>query len=137
MARQERAAPDLSNIVFREGEADERQRDNYLRFYQRSVQATRYVDNACLTELGLSEGVEWMLNNSSLTQLCTNLQPTYKALTLEFLSSFSYITPHGVTQFLTGAATFRMFGTEYSINQTQIERISGFCHGEGVHCCIP
>jgi hypothetical protein len=120
MARQERAAPDLSNIVFKEGEAGERHRDNYLRFYQRSVQATRYVDNACLTELGLSEGEEWMLNNSSLTQLCTNPQPTYEVLTLEFPSLFSYITPPGAIQFLTGAVTFRMFGTEYSLNQTQI-----------------
>ena len=137
MARQERVAPDLSNIVFREGEVGERQRDNYLRFYQRSVQATRYIDNDCLTELRLSDGVEWMLNNSSLMQLCTNPQPTYEALTLEFLSSFSYITPPGATQFLTGVATFRTFGTEYSLNQTQIARILGFRHGEGVHYCIP
>ena len=79
----------------------------YLWFYQCSVQATRYVDNDCLTELGLSDGVEWMLNNSSLTHLCTNPQPTYEALTLEFLSSYSYITPHGATQFLIGVSSAR------------------------------
>lgn len=120
MARKERPSPDLSNIIFREGEAGERQRDNYLGFYQHSVQHTRYIDNDCLTELRLLEGVEWMLNTSGLTKLCTNPQPTYEALTLEFLSLFSYITPPGATQFLTGLATFRMFGTEYSLNQTQI-----------------
>ena len=120
MALQERAAPDLSTVVFRNGEAGENQRDNYLKFYQRSIQATRYIDNECLTELGLLEGVEWMLTNSSLMQLCTTPKPTYEALTLEFLSSYSYITPPGATQFLTGVATFRMFGTEYSLNQTQI-----------------
>lgn len=126
MTRQERATPDLSTVVFRNGEAGERQRDNYLKFYQHSVQATRYVDNECLTELGLLDGVGWMLTNSSLTQLCTTPQPTYEALTLEFLSSFSYITPPGATQFLTGVAIFRMFGTEYSINQTQIARVLDF-----------
>lgn len=87
--------------------------------------------------MGLSDGVEWMLNNSSLTQLCTNLQPTYEAMTLEFLSSFSYITPPGATQFLTGVSIFRMFGTEYSLDQTQIARMLGFRHGEGVHFGIP
>jgi hypothetical protein len=133
MTRQERATPDLSTVVFRNGEAGERQRNNYLKFYQRSVQATRYVDHECLTELGLLEGVEWMLTNSSLTQLCTTPKPTYEALILEFLSSYSYITPPGATQFLTGVATFRMFGTEYSLNQTQIARMLGFRHGEGIH----
>lgn len=93
MARQERAAPDLSTVVFRNGEAGERQRDNYLKFYQCSVQATRYVDNECLTELGLLDGVGWMLTNSSLTQFSTTPQPTYEVVTLEFPSSFSYITP--------------------------------------------
>lgn len=137
MARQERPTPDLSNIKFREGEVGEWQRDNYLRFYQCSVQPTRYVENDCLTELGLSNGVEWMLNTSGLTQPCTNRQPTYEALTLEFLSLFSYITPLGATQFLTGAATFRMFDTEYSLNQTQIAWILGFRHRDRVHCYIP
>jgi hypothetical protein len=137
MARQERPAPDLSTIIFREGEAGERQRDKYLGYYQRSVQPMRYVDNDCLKELGLLDGVGWMLNASGLTQLCTNPQPTYEALTLEFLSSFSYITRPGAALFLTGLAIFRMFGTEYSLNQTQIAQILGFRHGDGVHCCIP
>lgn len=88
MTRQERGTPDLSTVTFRDGEADERQRSNYLKFYQRSVQATRYVDHELLRELGLLEGVEWMLVASSLTQLCTTPQPTYEALTLEFLSSY-------------------------------------------------
>jgi hypothetical protein len=95
------------------------------------------VDHECLRELGLLEGVEWMLAAFSLTQLCTTPQPTYEALTLEFLSSYSYITPPGTQQYLTGVATFRMFGTEYSLNQTQIARMLGFRHEEGVHCCIP
>lgn len=77
------------------------------------------------------------MNTSGLKQLCNNPQPTYEALTLEFLSSLSYITPPGATQFLTRADAFRMFGTEYSLNQTQIARILGFRHGDGVHCCIP
>lgn len=97
MARQERATSDLSTVVFRNGEAGERQTNNYLKFYQRYVQATRYVDHEYLTELGLLEGVEWMLTNSSFTQLCTT------PLTLEFLSSYSY-----------------------SLNQTQIVRMLGF-----------
>lgn len=126
MTRQERATPDLSTIVFQNGEVGERQRNNYLKFYQRSVQVMRYVDHECLTELGLLEGVEWMLTNSSLTQLCTTPQPTYEALTLEFLSSYSYITPPGTTQYLTRVAIFRMFGTEYSLNQIQIARMLGF-----------
>lgn len=130
MACQERPAPDLSTIIFREGEVGERQRNNYLGYYQRSVQPTRYVDNDCLKELGLLDSVGWMLNISGLTQLCTNPQLTYEALTLEFLSSFSYITPPGATHFLTRLATFRMFSTEYSLNQTQIAQILGFRHGD-------
>lgn len=136
MARQERPAPDLSTIIFREGEAGEWQRDNYLEYHQRSVQTMRYVDNDCLKEFGLLNGVGWMLNNSGLMQLYTNPQPTYEALTLKFLSSFSYITPPSATQFLTGLSTFRMSGTEYSLNQTQIAQILGFRHGDGVHCRI-
>ncbi|KAI5401167.1 hypothetical protein KIW84_065857 [Lathyrus oleraceus] len=115
----------FGNIIFR-SEDDNYQREQFERFQQRGVTSTRYPDSTCLQQLGLLQGIEWMLRLADLTFLCTHNQPTYPSLTLEFLSSYAYNTPTGEDEFLTGTATFRMFNTEYSLSQNQLSTMLQF-----------
>ena len=103
----------FENIIFRSND-ENYQREQFEHFQQRGVVSTRYPDFTCLHQLGLLQGIEWMLRQADLTFLCTHNQPTYPSLTLEFLSSYAYTTPAGEDEFLTGTATFRMFHTESS-----------------------
>jgi hypothetical protein len=127
---------DFGNIIFR-SEDENYQREQFECFQQRGVQSTRYPDLNCLQELGLLQGIQWMLRLADLTFLCTHNQPTYPSLTLEFLSSYSYTTPTGEDEYLTGTATFRMFNTEYSLSQDQLSAMLQFPVGDRVHPRIP
>jgi len=81
--------------------------------------------------------VQWLLRLSDLTFLCTQNHPTYPSLTLEFLSSYSYTTPTGEDEYLTGVAKFRMFNTEYALSQEQLSAMLRFPEGDHVHPRIP
>ena len=126
--RPERQQPDLSNIIFR----DDKQRTMYLNLYKRSVVPTKYVDINCLQTLGLTESVSWLLNNTGLYNLCTQPNPTFEPLVLEFLSSFSYSTDIE-DPYTTGTASFRMFNREYTLDQEQIAEALGFSQGDGIY----
>ena len=80
-----------------------------------------------------------MLHESGLHHITTMNLPTYEPLTLEFLSFFAYHTPPTpeAGKYLIGAATFRLFNTEYTMNQETLIRILHFHHGEGVEYRIP
>ncbi|KAI5422808.1 hypothetical protein KIW84_046004 [Lathyrus oleraceus] len=126
----------FGNIIFRSGD-DNYQQEQFERFKQRGVASTRYPDLTCLQQLGLLQGIEWMLRRADLTFLCTHNQPTYPSLTLEFLSSYDYTTPAGEGEFLTGTATFRMFNTEYSLTQRELSAMLQFPTEGLLHARIP
>ena len=126
--RPERQQPDLSNIIFR----DDKQRTMYLNLYKRSVVPTKYVDINCLQTLGLTESVSWLLNNTGLYNLCTQPNPTFEPLVLEFLGSFSYSTDIE-DPYTTRTASFRMFNREYTLDQEQIAEALGFSQGDGLY----
>ena len=69
--------------------------------------------------------------------MCREPRPIYETLTLEFLSSFVYITPPGATNQLSGLAKFHMFCIEHELPQSDIARLLGFCSDEGVHLRVP
>src|ERR1051325_7140029 len=127
----------IPGINLREGDQGETQRTKFQKFQRRGLQPTQYVDIDCLRDLGLLEGVQHLLQNVNLWTLCSQPQPIYETLTLEFLSSFCYITPTGATNQLSGVAKFRMFGTEYQLTQTEIARLLDFSIDEGVHLRVP
>ncbi|XP_058768168.1 uncharacterized protein LOC131641893 [Vicia villosa] len=135
--RNNRGEPNLSQIVFRQGGAGDLQQQRYREFYQRSITSTRYVDENCLRDLGMLDTVQRLLDKLGLTKACTLNLPTYEALTLEFLSSYSYNTPPGAGMHLTGAANFRMFNTEYTVDQETLSEILQFTRGEDVNYRIP
>ncbi|KAI5440122.1 hypothetical protein KIW84_025465 [Lathyrus oleraceus] len=54
---------DYMGIIFAEGIDGENQRSKYHKLFTRDVLATRYLGNATLRDLGLSDSVHWMLNN--------------------------------------------------------------------------
>ena len=88
----------IPNIILREGDQGETQRLKFQKFQRHGLQPTRYVDLDCLRDLGLLESVWQLLQNVNLWNLCRQPQPIYETLTLEFLSSFSYITPTVIPQ---------------------------------------
>ncbi|KAI5390050.1 hypothetical protein KIW84_075396 [Lathyrus oleraceus] len=54
---------DYMGIVFVEGIDGENEGSRYNKVFKRDVLATRYLDDAALRNLGLSNCVHWMLNN--------------------------------------------------------------------------
>ena len=138
-AQEEREEPDLTNLVFRNGADEVRQEQLYRRFHQRGIVPTKYIDEDCLRDLGLLESVQFMLHASGLHYIATMNLPTYESLTLEFLSSFSYQTHFTleVGHYLIGAMTFRLFNTEYTMNQETLSQILHCYHGAGVEYRIP
>ena len=89
--------PQAPALTFRSGEQGENQRVKFQKFQRRGLQPTRYVDIDCLRSLGLLDSVRQLLQSVDLWNLCREPRPIYETLTLEFLSSFVYITPPGAT----------------------------------------
>ena len=106
-AQEDKEEPEVTGMVFRDGEVGVRQEKLYHRFHQRGILPKRYIDEDCLHDLGLLDSVQFMLHASGLHHIATINLPTYEPLTLEFLSSFAYQTPPTpeVGQYLIGATT--------------------------------
>ena len=81
--------------------------------------------------------MQGLLNKAGLGFVSTMGLPTYEALTLEFLSSYFYITPTDADANLFGAATFRMFNQEYTVNQDALSDMFRFPRGDNVQYRIP
>ena len=72
-------------IAFSEGIDGENEGSRYNKVFKRDVLATRYLDDAALRNLGLSNCVHWMLNNLGMSHFLTLTSSTYIRLTYEFL----------------------------------------------------
>lgn len=69
---------------------NEAQRSRYEVLATRTISPTRYHDFPNLIALGLYDSVKYMFNQLSWDCLSFHKHPTYKNLTLEFLSSYRY-----------------------------------------------
>ncbi|KAI5401002.1 hypothetical protein KIW84_065730 [Lathyrus oleraceus] len=123
-------------ITSAEGIVGENQRSNYHKLFKRNVLATRYPDNATLHDLGLIETVNWMLSNLDMSYSCSLTSAIYNRLTYEFLCSFRYSTPVGVSR-TTCTVYFRMFNKDYTFSQGHMANIFSFPHGDEYACQAP
>ena len=129
--------PDMQHLVLWQGEAGELQKERYIKFHHRGLTSTRFVDNNCLQELGLQPHMEGLLNKAGLSFISTMNTPNYKALTLEFLSSYAYHTRDDADAHLTGSAQFWMFNREYTLNHEILSDIFHFPRGNNMQYRIP
>lgn len=62
--------------------------------------------------------------------------PTYKNLTLEFLSSYEYNPSVGIDR-VQGFATFRLFGKEYQLTHDELAKLLAFQCGTQAYAEVP
>ncbi|PNX57379.1 hypothetical protein L195_g058665, partial [Trifolium pratense] len=83
-----------------------------------------YPETRPMTALGVIESVKFMINQLGWDNLDFTSLPTYRNLTLEFLSSFKYDPDYGYS-IHKGLARFRFFGIPYCFsNQGLAELMS-------------
>ncbi|KAI5420284.1 hypothetical protein KIW84_044174 [Lathyrus oleraceus] len=112
---------DNMQVIFR----NEAQRSRYEVLATRTISPTRYLDFPSLIALGLSDSVKYMFNQLIWNRLSFHKHPTYKNLTLEFLSSYRYKPNVGIDR-VQGFATFRLFRKEYRLTQNELVGLLAF-----------
>lgn len=104
---------------------DETQRRHYEVLAERTISLTRYPGFPSLISLGLYDSAKYMFNQLSWDHLSVHKHPTYKNLTLEFLSFYRYNPRVGV-DWVQGFATFRLFGKEYWLTHDELSKLLSF-----------
>jgi hypothetical protein len=85
--------------------------------------------------LGIAESVRFLTNQIGCESFAFSNIPTYRNLTLEFLSSFRY-NPNYETLIHSGLVTFRLFGTTYRLTHRQVADLLGVPSGQDAFTAI-
>ena len=72
------------------------QQRSYEMLAQRQMNLTTYVHDPTLTVLGIRESVDFLFNQTGWEGFLAHKYPTYRNLTLEFLSSLHYKPTQGL-----------------------------------------
>ena len=98
--------------------------DRYRALTSRHIVPTRYIDDDALHALGLYDEVMGYVDRIGWKFFVQDQYPTYKELTLEFLSTFSIdFTPDNELDILT--VNFHCMGKEHTLTLAQVSRIWG------------
>lgn len=89
-----------------------------------------------LVALGLTDSVRFMFTQMRWDRFSVAKHPTYRNLTLEFLSSFEYRPKLGLGP-ARGIVSFRLFGRNYCLNQGELAWLLAFQHGPHVYSEVP
>jgi hypothetical protein len=81
----------------------------------RTLAPSRWIDVATINELGLGNSVEFLTSRINLWDFLTDIVPTYRGITLEFLSSVEFCRATNVIKFSLGGSYFER--TTYEIMQ--------------------
>ena len=123
---------DNMRVVFK----NDAQRRCFEVLAERTISHTRYPDFSMLVALGLTDSVQFMFTQMSWDRFSDAKHPTYRNLTLEFLSSFNYRPNLGLGP-ARGIVSFRLFGRSYRLNQGELAWLLGFQHGPHVYSEVP
>jgi hypothetical protein len=88
------------------------QRMRFEELFEREMSFQIYPETRTMTAFGVTESVKFMINQLGWDNLDLTSLPTYRNLTLEFLSSFKYDPDYGYS-IHKGLARFRLFGIPY------------------------
>jgi hypothetical protein len=106
----------------------ESQRIRFERLFEKEMSFQIYPENRTMTALGISESVKYMINQLGWSNLNLHSLPSYRKLTLEFLSSFTYDPDYGYS-IHKGLARFRLFGVPYRYCHREIAELMNVPNG--------
>ena len=112
---------DTFNIRF----SNQNQVTQFGRIKTRKMVPTRYLDFDVLEALGIQADVEWLANQLGWNDFIHLIEPTYKGLTLEFLSTFEAQLFTGSRK-SEGLCTFRLGNVDRELDLETANGIFGF-----------
>src|SRR3954471_1435543 len=124
---------DNMEVVFR-GRGQEAR---FNKLAERQMDLTCYPDHPTMIRLGIQESVLHLLNQIGWTgyHLFRKFS-TYRKLTLEFLSSLTYLPNRG-QGLKKGAILFRLFGMEFNFCMGDFAKMLELPHGPDAYCYTP
>ncbi|KAL2921152.1 hypothetical protein RDABS01_012643, partial [Bienertia sinuspersici] len=96
-------------------------KENYDKLFKRVVSATRYCYIDALKALHIEDDVRWLFSNVGRHDFLTAKYPTYKRVTLEFLSSLKGVVKPG----LDGMVTFRLYNAKHTWKLSHLDEVLG------------
>src|SRR4051812_29185855 len=104
---------------------------------ERQMDLTRYPHHPTMIRLGIEESVMYLLNQIGWTgsHLFRKFN-TYRKLTLEFLSSLTYL-PNCGQGLRKGVILFRLFGLEYQFCVCDFAEMLEIPHGSDAYTTVP
>lgn len=111
-------------------------RRRYEEVAERIISSTKYLDFPSPVAQGLKDNNCYMFSQINWDHFSVAKHPTYKNLTLEFLSSFRYLPNIGLGP-AWGIASFRLFGRDYQLNHIELANLLAFQHGPHVYSEVP
>lgn len=116
---------DTMEVVFRGRE----QVGHYARLVEREMTLIFYPDSPTMTALGIEESMMYLLNQIGWTSshLMRRFN-SYRRLTLEFLSSLTYLPNCGL-ELNRGVIPFRLFDIKYNYNIHEFADLLGLPNG--------
>uniref|UniRef100_A0A803MK17 Arabidopsis retrotransposon Orf1 C-terminal domain-containing protein n=2 Tax=Chenopodium quinoa TaxID=63459 RepID=A0A803MK17_CHEQI len=111
---------DYYDIKFR----DAAHRSKYETLFKRGVNSTRFCDIDALRALRIEEDVCWLFTNVGWGDFLMKRYPTYKRITLEFLSSLKAVT-HSAEGCGEGSITFQLYNEEHTWTLTKFNEVLG------------
>jgi hypothetical protein len=98
------------------------QRMRFEELFEREMSFQIYPETKTMTALGVTKSVRFMINQLGWDNINLSSFPTYRNLTLEFLSSFNYDPDYGQS-IHKGLARFRLFGILYRFSHQGIAEL--------------
>ncbi|KMS98576.1 hypothetical protein BVRB_4g092630 [Beta vulgaris subsp. vulgaris] len=120
----EKVVIDYYDIKFR----DDEHKVKYERLFERGVTATHFCDIDALKTLTIDDDVRWLFSNVGWGNFLMYKYPTYKRVTLEFMSSLKAVT-YSKPGCGEGSITFRLYNEEHKWTLTRFNEILGLCPG--------
>ncbi|KAL2941179.1 Histone-lysine N-methyltransferase SETD2 [Bienertia sinuspersici] len=120
----EKAVINYYDINFR----DDNHRSKYETLFKRGVTSTRFCDIDALRALHIEEDVRWLFANVGWNNFLMQKYPTYKRVTLEFLSSLRAVT-HSGEGCGEGSIIFQSYNEEHTWTLTKFNEVLGLPNG--------
>ena len=103
---------------------DDEHKKKYERLFVRGVTTTRYCDIDVINSLHIEDDTNWLFSNVGWGNFLMNKYPTYKRVTLEFLSSLKAVT-YADSRCGDGMITFQMYNETHTWTVTKFNEVLG------------
>lgn len=114
--------PNSHDIIFDNPEHERR----YASHVKQKITPTRYLCSDTLFQLGLSEELDRMFHVLRMLEFIHCEAPTFKRITLEFLSTIEFKLKKGwtgTTMYFGGTMSFRLYNVDHELTVEQLGEI--------------